>query len=94
MSEIDQIRAAHKAALPKPQDNPAWANTHHDLGVVLDALEARDKTIAELVSSLSDMKALIDRSHDSGDMVDGGDLRYWSDLIAFSISQAIRNGGK
>jgi len=66
MSEIDQIRAAHKAAMPKPQENPAWANTHHDLGVVLDALEARDKTIAELVEALTPFSDAV--FNDNGDI--------------------------
>lgn len=35
---IKQIRLAHKYAKPK-HDNPAWMNTHHDLGIALDALE-------------------------------------------------------
>lgn len=54
-------------------------------------LEVRDKTIAKLLGALSDMKTLIDQKHDSADMVDGGDLRYWSQLIEFAIRRAEGN---
>ena len=40
--DIEQIRRAHKSARPK-QSNPAWCNTHRDLGVVLVEIgQARD----------------------------------------------------
>ena len=35
---IEQIRRAHTSAKPK-RSNPAWGNTHRDLGVVLDAYD-------------------------------------------------------
>jgi hypothetical protein len=34
---VDQIRRAHASARPKAE-NPAWRNTHHDLGYVLHML--------------------------------------------------------
>lgn len=39
MRDIDQIRRAHANAKPKPS-NPAWCNTHRDLGIVLDEIDA------------------------------------------------------
>jgi len=35
---IEQIRRAHASAKPKAE-NPAWRNTHHDLGVALDYID-------------------------------------------------------
>ena len=44
MRDIDQIKRAHKSAQPK-RENPAWCNTHRDLGVVLDELERLEALI-------------------------------------------------
>ena len=38
MDRIEQIRRAHKSARPK-KTNPAWVNTHRDLGVALQEIE-------------------------------------------------------
>lgn len=43
--EVERIRKAHASARPKSV-NPAWQNTHHGLGVVLEyitAIEAAEK---------------------------------------------------
>lgn len=34
-ADIARIKSAHKNASPKPNDNPAWANCHRDLGMAL-----------------------------------------------------------
>lgn len=40
MSErIEQIRRAHKSARPNAATNPAWANCHHDCGVLLAEID-------------------------------------------------------
>jgi hypothetical protein len=46
------------------------------------------KVLEDTRGYMSDFKTLIDRRHDSGEMVDGGDLRYWASLIEFAISKA------
>jgi len=46
------------------------------------------KVLEDTRGYMSDLKTLIDRRHDIGEMVDGGDLRYWASLIEFAISKA------
>ena len=38
VGRIEQLTLAHKSARPKPS-NPAWVNTHRDLGVALKEIE-------------------------------------------------------
>ncbi len=38
LGRLDQIRRAHKSARPKPE-NPAWLNTHGDLGFALGFID-------------------------------------------------------
>lgn len=51
-------------------------------------IEAQDKLIASMASDLEDMASIIERTHDSGDVVDGGDLRYWVQLLRFAKDKA------
>jgi hypothetical protein len=44
--QIEQIRRAHASAKPK-RENPAWWNTHRDLGVVLDYLQQQEQTLRD-----------------------------------------------
>ena len=37
MDKVEQIRRAHAQAMPT-QANPAWKNSHHDCGVLLDEI--------------------------------------------------------
>ena len=48
MDKIEQIRRAHASAKPKPS-NPAWCNTHRDLGVILFKLGRRTKALEGLL---------------------------------------------
>lgn len=52
-----------------------------------DHIEAQEARIDELEKALGDIKDIIQRRHDSGEMVDGGDLRYWIDLVNFALSK-------
>ena len=59
---VDRIRRSWRAAKPNPASNPAWANTHMDVGVLLAEIEllrgslkladaavaARDQTIKDI----------------------------------------------
>jgi hypothetical protein len=67
---IEGVRQRYLQAMPKPAVNPAWANSHHDLGILLSALEAKDKLIAELVEALQPFAEQADRydppENDSG----------------------------
>ena len=42
--DIEQIRRSHANARPK-QANPAWCNTHHDLGFVLARNELLERVL-------------------------------------------------
>ncbi|MEX3635983.1 hypothetical protein [Paraburkholderia sp. BR14320] len=46
-----QIRRAHASARPK-DENPAWKNSHHDCGVLLDAIDMLVAEQAALASML------------------------------------------
>ena len=39
MDEVERIRAAHMAARPKPQVNPAWANAEKDIETLLREID-------------------------------------------------------
>ena len=45
MDEVASIRARHKSARPKPS-NPAWCNSHYDLGRLLIAFDALELELA------------------------------------------------
>ena len=36
---FSQIEKAHRSAVPKPESNPSWANTHRDLGHALEEIK-------------------------------------------------------
>lgn len=50
-------------------------------------IEAQEAENARLTGAIKDMAEIIERAHDSGNMVDGGDLRYWVQLLRFALSQ-------
>lgn len=45
IDQVEQIRRAHKSAKPNSAANPAWANCHHDCGVLLAEI---DRLVAAL----------------------------------------------
>lgn len=51
---IEQIRAAHLAARPKPAVNPAWANAEHDIGVLLAEIQRLRTGLGALLSVAPD----------------------------------------
>lgn len=54
--QIEQIRRAHENARPKPS-NPAWCNTHRDLGVTLAALGLDKYVIQQYQLQVEQLKA-------------------------------------
>lgn len=58
---IEQIRRAYKNAQPKPE-NPAWCNTHRDLGVVLDALEQKQADIDNMAHKIGGYEVALEQA--------------------------------
>lgn len=50
MTERDSIIARHRSARPDPVANPAWANSEHDMGRLIEIDDAR---IADLERDLA-----------------------------------------
>jgi hypothetical protein len=51
--EFEQIKRAHQHARPNPVANPAWANSHRDLGKLIAAYEDQCETIHNLLRAIS-----------------------------------------
>lgn len=67
----------------------SWSEIDRLFEAAASHIEAQDKLIANMASDLKDMASIIERAHDSGDMVDGGDLRYWVQLLRFAKVKAL-----
>ena len=86
---IEQIRRSHKSARPK-QSNPAWVNTHNDLGVALheiERLKARNELLEPVYEAAQDLDATfyIKESFE-GEIVD----RFFATLNAVQTKQGPR----
>jgi hypothetical protein len=55
MGTIKSIIARHKNSRPNPAENPAWANCHHDMGFLIDALEQMREMEANLRGSIDEV---------------------------------------
>ena len=71
VGRITQISRAHESARPK-QSNPAWVNTHHDLGVALEEIK-RLSTEGALMREALEYYAAMD-NHTAGENMIGGNL--------------------
>lgn len=83
---IKQIRRAHNSARPKA-DNPAWCNTHRDLGVALNEIERleaeRDKYKIEAhqLTEERDEIERIEREYDTKcDQLEAEIARKWQSI--------------
>ena len=75
MDKIQQIRRAHANARPK-SSNPAWCNTHRDLGVVLDHVESLSAEVSGLRNVADLAGEFVDEWLGEGDGVELDGLAY------------------
>ena len=59
-----RIRLAHAEARPTPQ-NPAWMNTHRDLGFVMTELSRAEMLLSRAIRMLDDWNAKYDEHQPS-----------------------------
>lgn len=59
VGSVEQIRRAHVSAHPKT-DNPAWMNSHRDVGVLLDALQSLSLELERVKSERDEAREAAD----------------------------------
>ncbi len=105
---FEQVDRAHRNAKPKPESNPAWANTHRDLGWALREIERLEAEVkrgqnqnaqhvlyqSNLEKANCDLEAEVERLENAIEVMGSTQERYRAALreIAEGESDGMKHG--